>query len=190
MRRLEDPETRRLARESSLQEAEGYGGRGPDVECPRPVMPRLLETVMLARRMGWSRIGLVYCVGLESEAGTVCSLLEEAGLDVRSVMCKAGRVPKEHLGLREEEKIRPGSPEPMCNPLMQAETLNGAGTELNVVMGLCVGHDSLFLGASDAPCTVLATKDRVFGHNPLAAVYTLDSYSRWIRSVARGERER
>ena len=33
-------------------------------------------------------------------------------------------------------------------------------TELNIVIGLCVGHDSLFISHSKAPCTVLATKDR------------------------------
>ena len=31
---------------------------------------------------------------------------------------------------------------------------------------------------SNAPCTVLAAKDRLLGHNPLAAIYTIDSYYR------------
>ena len=43
-------------------------------------------------------------------------------------------------------------------------------------MGLCVGHDSLFFRHSEAPVTVLAVKDRVLGHNPLAAVYLADGY--------------
>lgn len=72
-------------------------------------------------------------------------------------------------------------PETMCNPLLQAELLNRAETEFNVLLGLCVGHDSLFLKAAKAPCTVLAVKDRVTGHNPLAAVYTLDSYYRALK---------
>jgi uncharacterized metal-binding protein len=50
------------------------------------------------------------------------------------------------------------------------------GTDLNVLMGLCVGHDSLFFRHSAAPVTVLAVKDRVLGHNPLAAVYQADGY--------------
>jgi hypothetical protein len=29
--------------------------------------------------------------------------------------------------------------------------------------------------------TVLAVKDRLYGHNPLAAVYTVDSYSQRLR---------
>lgn len=38
-----------------------------------------------------------------------------------------------------------------------------------VVMGLCVGHDSLFHQHAKAPCTTLAVKDYRSGHNPLFA---------------------
>ncbi|KJS88133.1 MAG: metal-binding protein, partial [Peptococcaceae bacterium BICA1-8] len=41
---------------------------------------------------------------------------------------------------------------------------------------LCVGHDSLFIKYSHAPVTVLAVKDRVLAHNPLAALYCAESY--------------
>jgi uncharacterized metal-binding protein len=58
---------------------------------------------------------------------------------------------------------------------------NDEQTEFNIVMGLCVGHDSLFLKYSNAPCTVLAAKDRLLGHNPLAAIYTIDSYYRSLK---------
>ena len=50
-----------------------------------------------------------------------------------------------------------------------------------MLLGLCVGHDSLFLKAANAPCTVLAVKDRVTGHNPLAAIYNIDSYYRALK---------
>jgi uncharacterized metal-binding protein len=69
----------------------------------------------------------------------------------------------------------------MCNPILQAQVLNSEQTELNILLGLCVGHDSLFLKYAEAPCTVLAVKDRVTGHNPLAALYTLDSYYRALK---------
>jgi len=55
-------------------------------------------------------------------------------------------------------------------------TENDAGVEFNILLGLCVGHDSLFFKHAAAPTTVLAVKERVTGHNPLAAVYLLDSY--------------
>ena len=69
---------------------------------------------------------------------------------------------------------------------MQSNTSSGGAaydviTEFNILLGLCVGHDSLFLKYADAPCTVLAVKDRVTGHNPLAAVYTIDSYYRALK---------
>jgi uncharacterized metal-binding protein len=69
----------------------------------------------------------------------------------------------------------------MCNPISQAMLMNAAKTDFNILLGLCVGHDSLVLKYSEAFCTVLAAKDRVFGHNPLAAVYTLDSYYRYLK---------
>jgi hypothetical protein len=38
-----------------------------------------------------------------------------------------------------------------------------------------------FFKYTNVPTTVLAVKDRVTGHNPLAAVYQADSYYRKIR---------
>lgn len=55
----------------------------------------------------------------------------------------------------------------MCNPIAQAELLNEVGTEMNIIVGLCVGHDALFIRHSKAPVTVLATKDFVYNHAPL-----------------------
>jgi len=52
---------------------------------------------------------------------------------------------------------------------------------LNVLIGLCVGHDSLFFKYSRAPVTVLVAKDRVLGHNPVAALYTSNSYYRRLK---------
>jgi uncharacterized metal-binding protein len=88
---------------------------------------------------------------------------------------------KESIGIRDDQKIRVGSFESMCNPIAQAFVLNDEKTEFNIVMGLCVGHDSLFLKYLNAACTVLAAKDRLLGHNPLAAIYTIDSYYRSLK---------
>jgi uncharacterized metal-binding protein len=64
----------------------------------------------------------------------------------------------------------------MCNPIAQAEFLNGEETDFNIVLGLCVGHDTLFFKYSKAPVTVLAVKDRALAHNPLGALYLADGY--------------
>jgi uncharacterized metal-binding protein len=76
----------------------------------------------------------------------------------------------------DDQKIRPGGHESMCNPIAQAELLNRAGCELNVVLGLCVGHDSLFFRHSTGLATTLVAKDRVLGHNPVAALQLADTY--------------
>ena len=64
----------------------------------------------------------------------------------------------------------------MCNPVLQAKLLNEAKTDLNIVMGLCVGHDALFYKYVEGLTTTLVVKDRVTGHNPVAAIYNAESY--------------
>lgn len=173
----DEPETRTFAREASIQESTGYAERDADPWVKKPCKPRLQEVWEFAQRMGYRRLGLAFCLGLEAEAKIVGRLLRSKGFEVVSVACKVGAVPKARLGLDRCDQLRPAvEHESMCNPIAQAHVMNHSGTELNILLGLCVGHDSLFLKHADAPCTVLAVKDRVTGHNPLAALYTLGSY--------------
>ena len=137
----------------------------------------------LAWRLEVNRLGIASCVGLIREARLLQGILEANGFDVFSVCCKVGSIPKEEIGLADEEKISPGQFEALCNPIGQAKLLNKAGTGLNVVVGLCVGHDSLFFRHSKAPVTVLVAKDRVTGHNPVAALYTSHSYYRRLNQI-------
>ena len=60
----------------------------------------------------------------------------------------------------------------MCNPKVQARLLNEGGTELNFIVGLCVGHDMLFTMESKVPVSSIITKDRVLANNPAGAVYS------------------
>ena len=170
-----------FARQASRQEAEGYIGRDLGYANVRPGKPRIEEILDFTTRMGYQKIGMAFCMGLQKEAGMVEKIFSSRGLKMVSAICKIGRVPKEALGLKDDEKIAIGKFETMCNPILQAEVLNREKTDFNILLGLCVGHDSLFLKYADAPCTVLAVKDRVTGHNPLAAVYTLDSYYRALK---------
>ena len=175
------PEINKFARQASIQEAEGYADRDKGYEHLRPCKPRLLETIEFSKKMGFKRLGLAFCAGLAKEAKVVESLLSEHGFEVVSVICKAGGVPKETIGINDDQKIAPGQPETMCNPILQAMVMNDASTEFNILLGLCVGHDSMFFKYAESPCTVLAAKDRVLGHNPLAAVYNIDSYYRALK---------
>lgn len=174
--KYEDPETKDFARAASLQEAEGYVERDARPYVLRPAKTRVEEIIEFAKRMNYRRIGLAFCGGLFSEAHTFARILEKNGLEPVSVCCKVGGVPKEFLGLEDKDKIRIGSHETLCNPIAQAEVLNAAKTDFNVLIGLCVGHDSLFFKHAQALTTVLVTKDRVLGHNPVAALYGVKVY--------------
>lgn len=166
-----DDDLRRMALESARTEAAGY--------C---VATRVEETMDFARRMGWRRLGIAHCIGLVREAETAREIFTAGGFEVFTVCCKVGAVDKETMGVADAEKVRPGQYEVMCNPVAQAALLADAGTEFNIVMGLCVGHDSMFLMHSKAPATVLVVKDRVLGHNPVAALYTSHSYYRRLKT--------
>lgn len=171
-----------FARQASIQEGECYAGRDRKPFRLHPTKPRIQEICEFAHKMGYTRLGLAYCDGLAKEATLVVQILEAQGFEVVSVICKVGSIPKEEIGIRESEKIRIGRYESMCNPILQARILNDARTQLNIALGLCVGHDSLFFRYADAPTTVLAVKDRVSGHNPLGPIYTSESYYAWLRN--------
>lgn len=161
----DDPFTARVSTVSALIESEGY--------CR---WTRVEEICQFATRMGFRTVGIAMCISFVDLARVFSAILESHGLEVVSVACKHGGVPKEELGLTDAEKVRPGSFEPMCNPVSQAELLNRAGCELNVIMGLCVGHDSLFTRHSHGLVTTLVTKDRVLAHNPVGALHLADTY--------------
>jgi uncharacterized metal-binding protein len=171
-----------FARQASMQEAECYANRHERPYVMQPTKTRIVEICEFAKKMGYTRLGLAFCLGLAKEASVVEEILKTKGFEVISVLCKAGRRPKEELGLKEEHKIRQGQHESMCNPVYQAKLLNHEKTDFNILLGLCVGHDSLFFKFSEAPTTVLAVKDRVTGHNPLAAVYLSGTYYQKLKS--------
>ncbi|MCL5961853.1 MAG: DUF1847 domain-containing protein [Chloroflexi bacterium] len=162
-----DPEVLRALQVSARIEASGYMR-----------WTRVEETMEFARGMGFTRLGLAFCVGLRRETATLTKILTTNGFEVISIMCKSGATPKETIGLRDEEKVRPGNFEAMCNPVSQAKYLNARETQLNIQFGLCVGHDSLFNKYSDALVTCLVAKDRVLAHNPIGALYCSHGYYR------------
>lgn len=139
-------------------------------------LTRVEEIIAFANRIGAKKIGLATCIGLSAESRIFAKVLKINDLEPYSVICKVGAVDKSEIGIDENLKIQKGSHESLCNPILQATLLNEEKTELNVIIGLCVGHDSLFMKHSLAPVTTLITKDRVLGHNPAAALYTSGFY--------------
>lgn len=135
---------------------------------------RVQDTMEFARRMGYKKIGIATCAGLIDESRTLAQILRKNGFEVYGAVCKVGSFLKADVGVAEEDMTNTGNV--MCNPIMQAELLNQAGTDFNVVMGLCVGHDSLFYKYSQALVTTLVAKDRVLAHNPVGALYQAKGY--------------
>lgn len=168
------PEVREFARQASIQEFECYE-RVPDGF--RTKNPRILELIEFSRKNNYKKLGLAFCGGLAKEAQMLTQVLENKGFEVASVCCKVGATPKESIGIQPDQKIAgPDYFESMCNPIAQAELLNAQNVDLAVLLGLCLGHDTLFIKYCRAPMTVIAVKDRVTGHNPLASLYTSSSY--------------
>jgi uncharacterized metal-binding protein len=178
------PDILKFAHEASLQEAECYINRDVKPYVLHPAKPRVQEVCEFAQKMGYRKLGIAFCSGLRNEALSLTQILETQGFQVVSVICKAGGTPKEHIAIKDEEKIHSGEFEPMCSPIAQAMILNEEKTDFNILLGLCVGHDSLFLKYSKAYCTVLVAKDRVLAHNPCAALYTTSSY--YARMLRKG----
>jgi uncharacterized metal-binding protein len=170
------PDIKEFARLASVQEGSCYIRREAKPFVMIPSKTRIEELIEFSHRMGYRRLGMAFCGGLSHEASVLSDILETHGFEVVTVTCKVGGVPKETIGVKDEEKIKIGQFESMCNPITQAKILNRAKTDFNIMLGLCVGHDSLFLKTIKGLTTVFAVKDRVTGHNPLAAIYTHRSY--------------
>ena len=122
---------------------------------------RAEEIVAFAKAAGYRRVGIAHCVAVTREAEALERMLAEH--------CAVTRVDCKVHGLDKGDLIA-GASGGTCNPAGQAKVLADADTELNVAMGLCLGHDMLFARHSAAPVTTLVVKDRVHGHNPIAAL--------------------
>ena len=167
MEKLNDPEDNRVAVAAAEVEYEGYLKR-----------TRVEEVIQFARKIGAKKLGIATCVGLLEESRTLAKILRNNGFEVYGIACKVGATPKTTIGIPAEcENLGVN----MCNPVLQAELLNDAGTDLNLIMGLCVGHDSLFMKHAKGLCTTVVTKDRVLGHNPVMALYQSKFYYRRLR---------
>lgn len=164
-RELYAGEDLKIAKQACKTEYEGY--------CQRTRVEEIME---FASNMGYKKIGIAHCMMLKEEAGTAYKIFTANGFKVDTVCCKAGTFSKAELGLEHFQVKKEW--EGLCNPIGQALYLEKAGSELAVIMGLCVGHDSLFIRNTKLPVTYLVVKDRLLGHNPVAALYMADKYMR------------
>ena len=137
---------------------------------------RVQDTLKFASYMGAHRIGIATCTAMLNETRTLANLLRRAGFEVYTIGCKLESNHAEDLGisaLSENEEINNKCV--ICNPIMQALVLNEAECDINIMMGICVGHDALFAKYSKAPVTTLTTKDFMAANNPCSVLYTANS---------------
>lgn len=160
---INNPEDEKISKAAAEVEGEFY--------C---TITRVEEIIKFAQKIGARKIGIATCVGLINESRIFAKILKKNGFEVHGVACKVGAVEKKKINIKDKYIRKSG--ESMCNPIMQAKLLDKAKTDLNVVVGLCVGHDSLFYKYTNTITTTLITKDRVLGHNPAAALYNSTSY--------------
>jgi uncharacterized metal-binding protein len=125
----------------------------------RPGIDRINEIIGYARTANLQTIGIAHCVSFNNEAAKLSEMLETEGFKVVSVNCKYGKMPL--------SDVVDGAKGIACNPAGQAKYLAENETQLNVMMGLCVGHDMIFNQKSHAPVTPLVVKDRKLKHQTI-----------------------
>ena len=131
---------------------------------------RLSELIYFCLEMRYQRIGVAFCEDLREPAEILVRVLRRF-FDVFPVSCK--------IGGKSDPAVLSGDAFPdekrravVCNPKGQAEVLNSLDTDLNVIVGICMGADCVFTQASKSPVSTLFVKDRSLANNPIGAVYS------------------
>jgi len=112
---------------------------------------RIEQIKAFALEANYKTIGIAHCITFSSEAAIIKKYLE-SHFKVYTVDCKYGRLTKKELFNINSSRV-------LCNPAGQAKYLNDRNTDLNISIGLCVGHDMIFNFLSKAPVTCIYTKD-------------------------------
>lgn len=120
---------------------------------------RLQELIDFIKVSGFRKIGVANCFSMQKYSSKLVEALQEQGFEVWGINCKES-------GLQGGEICEEMSG-PCCDPISQAEFLNAQGTDLNINVGLCLGHGLLFQKYSQAPVTTFVVKDAATGHKSI-----------------------
>lgn len=124
---------------------------------------RVAELIYYCIGMEYKHIGVAFCVEMFREAEILTRLLKRF-FRVSPVCCK--------IGGKSQRDLLTSMKGVLCNPIGQARVLNSLKTDINVVMGLCVGVDFIFAQHSEAPTSTLFVKDKSLANNPVSALYS------------------
>jgi len=114
---------------------------------------RVREVGEFCKLMEYGRVGLAHCPDMVAWAERVKMALRDFEID-------AILPPSASVG----------------DPVGQGRFFADEGTDLNVIAGMCVGHEAMFLRATEAPAVSLIARDVRLLHNPVAGLYTSRSY--------------
>ena len=134
-----------------------------------PRIDRVNEIIEYCNEAGIKKIGIANCTSFIRETNQLETIFNENGFTVDKVHCKLGKVPFNSLV--------PDYKGLTCNPAGQAKYLAEKGTELNIMIGLCLGHDMIFNSKSEAPVTPLVVKDRKEKHQTLNVLQEINSFN-------------
>jgi uncharacterized metal-binding protein len=147
---------------------------------------RLTELIYFCLGMKYRKIGIAFCIEMFEQTEILVRLLRRF-FEVYPVCCKIGgkRTFDPHSGsIISNDKADFSNI--ACNPEAQAGMLNRIETDINVVVGLCMGVDCIFSRESKAPVSTLFVKDKSLAHNPIGALYS-DYYLKEIRKTKVGK---
>lgn len=98
-------------------------------------------------------VGVASCLGTVEKARGVIKILEREGMKTALVTCKLG-------GLTIDAVNRDGKPykHPGCNPVAQAKIFNKLNVPVVILVGLCIGHDMIFIKHCKSYIIPFATK--------------------------------
>ncbi len=116
---------------------------------------KLEEITIYAKKLGYRRIGIAFCIEYEREARLVYDILSRY-FEVFSICCKVCGLDKAELGIHESDD---SEFEVACNPIGQAILLNGDFTDLNILIGLKTGYDIIFAKYSAVPSITLPLQE-------------------------------
>jgi len=124
---------------------------------------RVAEFIYYCLGMEYKHVGIAFCVEMFQETEILTRLMRRF-FKVSPVCCKVGGYMK--------PDFYTSSNGVACNPIGQARVLNGIETDINALVGLCVGCDLIFTRYSKAPASTLFVKDKSLANNPVSALYS------------------
>lgn len=125
---------------------------------------RLEEIIEYSRLMGYKKIGVAYCYGIEKDAAALRERLTKEGFKAVMVSCTVDGISETRIDKDKTKEVV------SCNPLGQANAINRSNVDFTILMGLCLGHDIMLQKKLNMDFTTFVVKDRALKHNPILAL--------------------